>query len=70
MHELNQSKAQGPDLIPPKVLKELSRGVAVPLSKIFNKSLETGKVPLDWKSADVTAISKKGANLSQATIVR
>ena len=61
LHELNQFKAQGPDLIPPKVLKELSKEIAVPLSKIFNKSLETGTIPYDWKSAEVTAIFKKGS---------
>ena len=61
LHELNQFKAQGPDLIPPKVLKELSKEIAVPLSKIFNKSLETGKIPYDWKSAEVTAIFKNGS---------
>ena len=61
LHELNQFKAQGPDLIPPKVLKELSKEIAVPLSNIFNKSLETGIIPYDWKSAEVTAICKKGS---------
>ena len=61
LHELNQFKAQGPGLIPPKVLKELSKEIAVPLSKIFNKSLDTGTIPYDWKSAEVTAIFKKGS---------
>ena len=59
LHESNQFKAQGPDLIPPKELKELSKEIAVPLSKIFNKSLETEKIPYDWKTAEVTAIFKQ-----------
>ena len=59
LKELNPAKAQGPDGIPPKVLKELSKEIAIPLSLIFNKSLELGKIPDDWKTAVVTAIYKK-----------
>jgi hypothetical protein len=57
---LNPTKAQGPDNILPKVLKELSKELALPLSILFNKSLETGTIPLDWNSAEVVAIFKKG----------
>ena len=60
LKELNPQKAQGPDQIPPRVLKELHKELALPLSKLFNKSLETGVVPKKWKSAEVTAIFKKG----------
>ena len=54
------NKAQGPDGLPPRVLKELCSPLAHPLSVLFNKSIETGKIPLDWKNADVVAIFKKG----------
>ena len=57
---LNQNKTQGPDKIPPKVLKELSKQLAYPLSVLFNNSLNSGKIPEDWKFAEVTAIFKKG----------
>ena len=30
-----------------------------PLNHIFNKSVETGTITADWKSANVTAIHKK-----------
>jgi hypothetical protein len=60
LKELNPTKAQGPDNIPPRVLKELSKELALPLSILFNKSLEAGTIPLDWKSAEVVAIFKKG----------
>ena len=57
---LNTCKAQGPDGVPPKVLKELSEELALPLTILFNKSLEEGTVPSEWKRAEVVAIFKKG----------
>ena len=60
LQELNPGKAQGPDKIPPRVLKELAEVLAGPLSVLFNKSLETGVIPLEWKTAEVVAIFKKG----------
>ena len=32
-----------------------------PLTNIFNNSVETGIISQDWKSANVTAIHKKGS---------
>ena len=61
LKNLDPNKAQGPDNIPPKVLKELRQEISTPLSIIFNKSLESGKLPYDWKTAIVTAIHKKGS---------
>ena len=60
LKKLNTKKAQGPDLIPPRVLQEISKEIAKPLSILFNKSLQEGKVPEEWKYAEVTAIFKKG----------
>lgn len=60
LSKLNPSKAQGPDKIPPKVLKELSEQLAVPLAILFNKSIDDGKIPAEWKEAEVVAIFKKG----------
>jgi hypothetical protein len=61
LNQLNENKAQGPDKISPKVLKELSEELSTPLCAIFNKSLESGIIPTDWKKAEVTAIFKKGS---------
>jgi hypothetical protein len=60
LSKLNPSKAQGPDKIPPKVLKELSEQLALPLTILFNKSIDAGKIPAEWKEAEVVAIFKKG----------
>ena len=60
LNALKPNKAQGPDQIPPRVLKELSKELAVPLSILFKKSIEEGKIPEEWKFAEVTAIFKKG----------
>ena len=61
LNMLDPNKAQGPDQIPSRVLKELSKELSTPLSILFNLSLETGVVPQDWCSAEVTAIFKKGS---------
>ena len=57
---LNPSKASGPDSIKPIVLKNLSNEIALFLSVLFQKSLDSGRVPHDWTKACVTPICKKG----------
>ena len=59
--KLDASKAMGPDKVPAVILKTLAEEVAFPLTIIFNKSLGDGVVPSDWKTAEVTAIFKKGS---------
>ena len=58
---LNPNKSPGPDQIHPRVLKEVSGPISVPLSQIFRKSLENGRLPEQWKEANVTPIFKKGS---------
>lgn len=58
--ELNPNKAAGPDGFLPKVLKAVADSVAPHLCQIFNRSMTSGEVPLDWRSADVSPIHKKG----------
>ena len=52
-------KACGPDLISPRLLKEGSTIIALPLSIVFNRSLEQGYFPTCWKYGNVTPIYKK-----------
>ena len=57
---LDPNKAAGPDGYLPKVVKAVADEVGVHLCQIFNRSLETGEVPLDMRSANVSPIHKKG----------
>ena len=45
-------KATGPDEIPAKLLEQTASVIAPSLCKIFNKSLQLGSLPSDWKLAN------------------
>ena len=55
---LNTIKPAGPDELPPKFLKAIFQSLVKPLTIIFNKSLQSGVVPNDWKLANVSAVYK------------
>jgi hypothetical protein len=57
---LKPNKSPGPDCHHPYILKQVADSIAKPLSIIYNKSLTEGKLPTDWKKANVTPIFKKG----------
>jgi hypothetical protein len=56
---LDTGKANGPDGISNKLLKETAESIAKPLADLFNKSFELGKVPKIWKQANLCPIFKK-----------
>jgi len=60
LDKLKTCKSPGPDKLHPRILKELSGVLAQPLSIIFNATLNTGRLPEQWKYANITAIFKKG----------
>ena len=60
LKKLNQNKSPGPDNVHPRILKELSAELAKPLSIIFKKSLDAGKLPISWKDGHIIPIFKKG----------
>ena len=60
LKQLNPYKAPGPDNLSPRILKELATEVAPLLQLIFQKSLLTGNIPDDWRTANVSPVYKKG----------
>jgi len=60
LERLKTDKSPGPDELHPLLLQSCAVQIAEPLSIIFQKSYTAGKLPLDWKTATVTPIYKKG----------
>ena len=57
---LNVSKSTGPDEFHPRFLNETAESIALPVTILFNKSLNEGTIPQEWKLANVTCIHKSG----------
>ena len=60
LKSLNSSKASGPNLISPRLLKEGANQLCTPLSNFFNRLITSGQYPQAWKYANVTPVYKKG----------
>ncbi|KAA5577666.1 hypothetical protein F3G14_18910, partial [Acinetobacter baumannii] len=54
-------KGAGPADIPPVFVRRCGSALALPLSIIFNRSLNDGVFPDIWKSSKVVPVFKKGA---------
>ena len=61
LRNLDPEKAVGDDNINPAILRNVADQFAVPLSIIFTTSMKSGKIPKDWRTANVTPIYKKGS---------
>ncbi len=59
LKNLDNNKAHGPDEIPARLLTETANQVAPSLCRLFNKSLQRGTLPREWKLANVIPIHKK-----------
>ena len=61
LNKLKISKSPGPDSVHPRTLKEIAAIICKPMAMIFQRSLDSGKLPHDWKLSNITAIYKKGS---------
>nr|VZI49727.1 unnamed protein product [Spirometra erinaceieuropaei] len=61
LKNLKETKSSGPDNIPAKFLKELANELSKPLAHIFRSSFELGRLPSEWKTANIFPIYKSGA---------
>ena len=57
---LKPGKATGPDKLKSILLKELCDEIAPIIQVIFERSIQTGKLPTEWCRAQVSQILKKG----------
>ena len=60
LKSIDVNKAQGPDGLSPRVLKEGAEQLAPSLCQLFNMSLSKGELPIDWRRANVSPLLKKG----------
>jgi len=61
--DFDSSKGVGPNSIPPKILKQISNLISIPLAAIFNKSFRTGVFPGLLKISKINPIHKKDSKL-------
>ena len=57
---INPHKACGPDQMSNVILKNCADTLAPALRDIFQRSLDTAVLPSDWRTANVSAVFKKG----------
>jgi len=63
LQNLKSDKSPGPDGWPSVILKNCADQLCVPLAILYNKSLESGILPHDWKIGHIVPIFKKGSKV-------
>lgn len=58
---LNPYKALGCDGISPLLVKQCASSLSHPLSVLFNSSLQSGNIPLEWKTHKICPVFKSGS---------
>ena len=66
---LNPNKAAGPDRLSPRFLIEVSKELSPLYTRLFQKSVDEGYVPRQWKAAAVAPIFiRRGRSITLSTI--
>ena len=60
LESLKKSSSPGVDTVHPFILQEARNELVQPLTRLFQLSLDQGRIPQEWKLANVTPIFKKG----------
>ena len=62
--KIKENKAPGNDGMGSTFLKVVGRAIiSMPLVMLFQKSVDEGEIPMQWREANVTAIYKKGKEM-------
>jgi len=60
LSKLNVFKSSGPDMLHPRLLKEVRNEIAIALKLIFDCFLASDELPRDWRSGYIIPIYNKG----------
>ena len=60
LHNIKVDKAAGPDELPNRVLQECASEIKPVITAIFQKSVDSGELPEDWRDANAAPVYKKG----------
>ena len=63
---IDTNKTCGVDSIHPLIMKNCADSIALPLTLIYKESLEKSELPIQWRSANITPLFKKGDKLEAA----
>ena len=58
LESLDISKSNGPDGVSLRMLKNTAASIAPSVTKLFNQSIKSGRIPSKWKSSYVVPIPK------------
>ena len=65
LQHLKLDKAAGDDNLSPRLLKSISSEIALPIAMLFRKSLDTGCVPQDWRTANITPLYQERQEIAR-----